>query len=220
MSLISKTLSLYETASRLTCFPALTFVRWRKPRHLPKARSKIYIVRQPTPKDPEEMKLMRMRTNQYNTEMRSIRSHLVQVIEEVNKEKKKKMLTFGKLEREQEWTRMITQNEQWNINVAKNRELRQSKDAAARLDEINRIKSVRERRAARRHQEATERVAYELDQVDNFITESNADEVIDRLLDSTENYLFAVDLKGNVIGAESKERVTDSEPTVSEVPPT
>ncbi|XP_069140006.1 small ribosomal subunit protein mS26-like [Argopecten irradians] len=219
MSLISKTLSLHETASRLVCFPALTFVRWRKPRHLPKARSKIFVVRQPTPIDPTEETLMKTHTHHYSTEMRALRSHLHKVMSEINQQKKSKGLAEGKLEKEKEWAKMIKQNERWNINIAKKREARQAEEAAARLAEINRIKSVQEQRAIRRHQEASERVAYELDQVDSFITESNADEVIDRVLDSTENYLFAVDPKGNVLGAET-EQDTDSNSMGPSVPPT
>ncbi|XP_060071272.1 small ribosomal subunit protein mS26-like [Ylistrum balloti] len=217
MSLISKVCSSaspqYETLSRLTCFPALTFVRWRKPRHVPKARSKIYVVRQPTPRDAEETELMKNCNRNYNTEMRAIRSHLNQVIEETNKLKKVKMLTHGKLDREREWTRMTTENERWNIRVAQNRELRQAKDAAVRLEEINRIKAVQDRRATRRHKEASERVAYELDQIDKFITESNVDEVIDDVLDTSESYLFAVDLSGNVIGAKANPEKLESKVT-------
>ncbi|XP_021352293.1 probable 28S ribosomal protein S26, mitochondrial [Mizuhopecten yessoensis] len=214
MSLISKisiTTSLHETVSRLTYFPTLTFVRWRKPRHLPKARSKIYNVRQPTPKDDEETKLMTTLTDRYNVKIRAIRSHLSTVLLESNRLREEQIIKTEQQEREREWNRMIIQNEKWNFEVAKKRVIRQAKDAEARLVEINRIKSVRERRASRLHKEALDRVAYEMDQVDKFITVSNVDEEIERVLDSSKNYLFAVDKKGTVIGAESKQTVTDSD---------
>lgn len=48
-------------------------VRFRKRRDVRKAPSKIYDVREPTPKDPEEMKIMRDKYRKYKTQIGSIR---------------------------------------------------------------------------------------------------------------------------------------------------
>jgi len=52
---------------------SLTSVRFRKRRDQPRrAPSKIYYVRQPTPKDPEEMAFLNTELKHYNTKMKSI----------------------------------------------------------------------------------------------------------------------------------------------------
>lgn len=51
----------------------LVFVRFRKPRWIPKAPSKIYNVRQPTPIDPVEAEKMNEWTRHYNSEMKGVR---------------------------------------------------------------------------------------------------------------------------------------------------
>ena len=52
---------------------SLLFVRWRKLRTKPRAASKMYYVRQPTPKDPEETEELQLRYAHYRTIIRAIR---------------------------------------------------------------------------------------------------------------------------------------------------
>lgn len=54
--------------------PCMQQVRWRKPRWVPKAPSKIFVVREPTPIDPEEYAMMSTLYNHYRTRLKSIRS--------------------------------------------------------------------------------------------------------------------------------------------------
>lgn len=49
------------------------FVRYKKPRFIPQAASKVYRVKEPAKIDPEEDKLQTEWQNQYNTAMKSIR---------------------------------------------------------------------------------------------------------------------------------------------------
>ena len=51
----------------------LVFVRWRKPRWVPKAKSKIYRVRTPTVFDPEEEEFKNKHLHIYQTELKSVR---------------------------------------------------------------------------------------------------------------------------------------------------
>lgn len=51
----------------------IQFVRFRKPRFMPKAPSKLYRVKEPSKVDPVEMKLITKWQNAYNTEMKSLR---------------------------------------------------------------------------------------------------------------------------------------------------
>lgn len=54
-------------------FGFVTQIRFRKTRFIPRrAPSKIYYVRQPTPKDPEEMAYLDRELKHYNTKIKSI----------------------------------------------------------------------------------------------------------------------------------------------------
>ena len=61
----------------------LIFVRWRKPRWIPKAPSKIYRVRTPTETDPEEQAFLLKQQHIYSTEMKTIKYVNLFVIKEI-----------------------------------------------------------------------------------------------------------------------------------------
>ena len=52
---------------------SLIFVRWKKPRWIPKAPSKIYRVRTPTEVDPVEHAFLIKQQHRYSTELKTIR---------------------------------------------------------------------------------------------------------------------------------------------------
>jgi len=57
----------------------LQFVRYKKPRFVPKAPSKLYRVKEPTKVDPVEIEKITKWKNSYNTEMKSLRCVCISV---------------------------------------------------------------------------------------------------------------------------------------------
>ena len=70
-SLLKETLSSLQRV-QTTPIP-LTFVRWRKKRDIPRAKSKFFVVREPTYQPPEEREELLFRYKRYNTQMKAIR---------------------------------------------------------------------------------------------------------------------------------------------------
>lgn len=100
----------------------------RKPRWLPVAKSKIYrIPKRPVVSPEERLELMRINNN-YKTQMRAIRRfYHEEMIKEKSTLESASSEMSQKLEAE-EWERCVQHNEQWNAQVAAEREERRKKE--------------------------------------------------------------------------------------------
>ncbi|KAJ8317032.1 hypothetical protein KUTeg_004936 [Tegillarca granosa] len=176
-----------------TGLPTIISVRWRKPRHLPTAPSKLYRVREPTPLDPEEDEEMKFLYNKYMTDMRAIRTYCISYKDATKEEKVDAKVTLRL-----EIDKMLKFNKVWNDEVGVQREKRQE-EFAEKGEELKRL--LEERKLGRKLdmiQEAEERLAYE--KTMPFITLENLDAEIEKALSEEKDYNFAIDVEdGRII---------------------
>lgn len=171
-------------------------VRWhRKPRWIPKAKSKLFKV----PKRPdipigEKQELIRLNNN-YRAQMRSISHYFEQKIQsqttatEVIEEQKRK--------EKEEYDCCVKENEMWNAEVAKLREARLAKKEKETREEILRHLMEHEEQQKQLFEQAEAFVRQEKESSRTFITVDNIDEAIERALANPIDYNFAIDVEGN-----------------------
>ncbi|CAH1967003.1 unnamed protein product [Acanthoscelides obtectus] len=187
-------------------------VRWRKPRWVPKAKSKIFKVPE-RPVIPEEEKLELMRLyNNYRTKVKSLRSYLVA----------KHCTKFQASEDPEEQRRLfeedlqhcIKMNNEWNEKQRIFREQAMTEELEANLsyarkrleDELikqeEKIKAIEE--IVQKQKEAAK----------NFILPENIDEAIDKALENPVDYNFAITLNGEKIIGYYNHKVGDKNENV------
>lgn len=176
--------------------PLIQTVRWIKPRFKPIAKSKMFLVRKPTPVDPEEYKQLKFLNNAYSTHMRSLRHFfLMQLQEKIKQAEMVKKTDFS--EDIQEFEQLLKENELWNEEVKQIREADMAKaQAEAELHQL-RKKEKFERRKLNRILAAEEKILKEKNTI--FILDENLDQEIEKVIDSRVDYNFAIDKQGNVI---------------------
>ncbi|XP_017784491.1 PREDICTED: probable 28S ribosomal protein S26, mitochondrial [Nicrophorus vespilloides] len=182
-------------AEALSPNPTLQTVRWRrKPRWIPKARSKLFKIPE-IPKIPKEEndELARL-FNNYRTQMKSIRRHFtykycthMQKTENLNQ----------KLEEEADLRRCIELNDKWNVEVKKTREARIAADIEKEVELAEDRVLERQRINAEKLEEAEKLVREQKAVAHTFITSENIDEAIDKAISNEVDYNFSIDLEGN-----------------------
>lgn len=172
-------------------------VRYRKPLWMPRAKSKMFKVhpRQVIPIE-EELELKRLHNN-YRTIVRSIRSHLElhwKEREEENIDHEAEMRKF-----EEDFQKSLLLNKEWSEQLKVERESFFVNELQKKLDfELKRA------------EEAKMDEQVELEQIEalvrevkanfkDFITADNIDETIDKVLESQEDYNYAINLEGEKI---------------------
>ncbi|XP_076054395.1 mitochondrial ribosomal protein S26 [Oratosquilla oratoria] len=171
-------------------------VRWRKPRWLPTAPSKMFRVPKRCVIPKEEVVEIQRIYNNYRTNMRSIRSYL----------KEQNMLTSATSqlaaqhaqEEEDEHQCLMLFNLEENKRVQKLREARQQKELEEDLERVARslvkleLKEKHDIEAAQSHIEKTQEL------VRSLLTHENLEEAIEKALENPINYNFALDQDGNI----------------------
>ncbi|KAK3590100.1 hypothetical protein CHS0354_041146 [Potamilus streckersoni] len=178
-------------------------VRWRKPRWLPKAPSKIFKVRKPTPIDPEEDAMLKKHFHHYRTVVRAIRSFLLK--EDIAKMSKEAITVEEKQQlAQQEWEWVIAENYKWNKTIAVVREARQRIEEAQRKDLQERIVKRDEEERLKVLIEAEQEVLREKEAAATFITPENLDIEIEKVLNTRTDYEFAITENGFRVETETE----------------
>lgn len=172
----------------------LIFVRFRKPRWVPKAASKIYKVREPTPIDPVEYEKMAEWTRIYNTDRKSVRKYLNKYNEETERRRR---IEAAEEPFEDAYKTIQFKNSLWNNETAKIREA--GMHEKAQVDKLRKQK-LEERDQQEREeirQIAMRKVVAAKEWSENYITEENLDDAIEELLDTRADHEFALHVDGS-----------------------
>ncbi|XP_074095794.1 mitochondrial ribosomal protein S26 [Cotesia typhae] len=171
-------------------------IRWRKrkPMWLPPAKSKLFRILPRYRLPPEEAIEIRRLSNNYNTQMKSLRGYFMKVVEE-NKEQLDEEL--NRKTEEKDFKRCMEINDQWNKVQAQNREERLRREDAERKREILKKLDAKKARDEGIMNEVETRVKKLKEEVKNFITEENIDQAIEEAMANPINYNYAIDSLGN-----------------------
>ncbi|XP_026805368.1 probable 28S ribosomal protein S26, mitochondrial [Rhopalosiphum maidis] len=173
----------------------------RKPRWLPKAPSKMFRVPiRPQISTDEKNELFQLFTN-YRTTMKSIQKQLEyeletsytgqEVLQEiVNKE-------------ELLWAKCMDINDNWNAEVALEREQRLANERETRREEILAQLIEKEEEKKKKLEAIEEIIRLEKEKSKTYITIDNIDEAIEKALDNVVDHKYALDLAGNIIKGNS-----------------
>lgn len=127
--------------------------------------------------------------------MRSVRAFFR---EEVEKKKQIAAEAVTPADEEAEFQRCSTINEQWNLEIAKNRDERLARENAERAEFIKgrlEAKKIREHETMMKIEETVRR---EKENSVNFITSANIDEAIEQALANPVDFNFSIDLQGTL----------------------
>ncbi|XP_068619760.1 small ribosomal subunit protein mS26 [Battus philenor] len=168
----------------------------RKPRWFPVAKSKIYrIPKRPVVSEEERIELLRINNN-YKTQMRAItRFYHEEMIKEKSTLESASSEMSQRLEAE-EWEQCVKFNEQWNAQVAAEREERRKKELEAMEEYALARMEAKDKELKERIAKASEKIRREKELSSTFITPERVDEVIDYALANPVDYNYALDLHG------------------------
>ncbi|XP_012287639.1 probable 28S ribosomal protein S26, mitochondrial [Orussus abietinus] len=171
------------------------FVRWkRKPIWLPTAKTKLFRVPK-RPKIPiEEMEELKRLNNNYKTYMNSLSKFFKKFAIDNRVE-----LNVEELERVEklDFERCFKMNEEWNKNIANNREKRLLAVEAALKERVLQKIIMAEKEAEEQRKLVDERIRKEKEIAHTFITEKNIDAAIENILENVVDYNVAIDADGN-----------------------
>lgn len=179
--------------------PSATFlqlVRWRrKPRWLPVAKSKLFRVPERKVEDPmERAELMRLHAN-YKTQLRAVRGFLA--ASRTREPNPLLALAQGPAEQmEKQFRQCLQINDEWNAEVAVNRNRRLEEERNAYKELIGQRLEAKEERSANKRQLAEERVRVEKSRSATLITPDNIEQAIEAALANVKDYDSAIDLSG------------------------
>ncbi|XP_065163032.1 small ribosomal subunit protein mS26 [Atheta coriaria] len=181
----------------------LQSVRWRKPRWVPIAKSKIFRIPE-RPVVPEiETEEMKRLNNHYRTQIKSIRRYLTKQYEQatmqtVDPEVLKKAF-------EEDFAKCNALNDEWNENQQKVREARYAKDLESDIKIAEQRLTERKKINQEKFMQAEEIVKSQKAIAHTFITRDNIDAAIEKAISSEIDHNFAIDLEGNkIIGRHTK----------------
>ncbi|CAL1543693.1 unnamed protein product [Lymnaea stagnalis] len=181
--------------------PVVQCVRFRKPIHLPIAKSKEFYVRKPTPIVPEEYDMLNARYIEYRAGVESVRRFLKQKMSEKDVNLTAKQFTDDV----NDFLLMEEQVKEWNKYVAIQREARQTEEIR---QEEERIQQLINQRAEKRLQDsidAEKKLKRNKEVSANFITAISRDKLedeIEKMLDSRSDYNFAITKTGEILKGE------------------
>lgn len=189
-------------------------VRWRKPRWIPQAKSKIFKVPPKTviPED-EKIELMRL-TNNYKTQIKSIRRYLHGKYYrlgtfDTNVEEQRKQF-------EEDFASCVEINNKWNDEQRVVREKRVAEELEEALNVARDRLELELKKREEKQQLIEEIVRKEKEESKNYITPENIDAAIERALATTVDYNFAINLDGEEIKDFEHEKKTEQKATVSQ----
>ncbi|CAG9568374.1 unnamed protein product [Danaus chrysippus] len=169
----------------------------RKPRWEPVAKSKIYrIPKRPEISEEERLELLRINNN-YKTQMRAIRRfYHEEMMRELSSLKSASSEMSQKLEAE-EWEKCVHLNEEWNKEVAAEREQRRKIELAAMEEYTLKRMEEKDKEMREKIEKASAEIRLQKELSATFITPDNLEAAIDAALANPIDYNFAIDLKGN-----------------------
>ncbi|XP_074643310.1 small ribosomal subunit protein mS26-like [Tubulanus polymorphus] len=174
-----------------------TSVRWRKPMHLPRAKTKFFVVREVTPEDPEERAQLKKLYDHYRTYMKSIGLHLS---EEIAAQEKEQEFGLAAAEDEAEEARLMELNDLWNNKIKTEREVQFAHDIIDFYKDRQKNSTWFNENLIKNVQEKEDEVDLLKEDAGSFITMETLDAEIEKLLDSDPvSYNFALDTDGSVL---------------------
>nr|CAH7763153.1 unnamed protein product [Callosobruchus chinensis] len=187
-------------------------VRWRKPRWVPKAKSKIFKVPQrPVVPEDEKLELMRLYNN-YRTKVKSLRKYLFSqhctlLLASEDPEAQKKLF-------EEDHQRCIKINNDWNEKQSKLREEAMAEELEAKLSYARKRLEDQLMKQDEKQKAIEEIVQHQKEASKDFILPHNIDEAIDRALENPVDYNFAITLSGEKIMGYENNKVEDKKENV------
>ncbi|NP_001280367.1 probable 28S ribosomal protein S26, mitochondrial [Acyrthosiphon pisum] len=168
----------------------------RKPRWLPKAPTKMFRVPVRPQISPDENKeLFRLYTN-YRTTMKSIQEQLEYELE--TSYTGQEVLQEIANKEEVLWAKCMDVNDNWNAEVATEREQRLAKEREDRREEILAQLIEKEEDKKKKLEAVEEIIRLEKEKSKTYITVENIDEAIEKALDNVVDHKYALDLAGNI----------------------
>lgn len=181
----------------------MIFVRFRKPRWVPKAKSKIFRVREPTPIDPAEYEIMKEWNAHYNTALKSIlrflRNHDT-LMEDKQLERDRKVT----ISPEEAYRIMSAKNAKWNEETGKIREAALAAEAEVDVIRKHKIAERDAREIEEIRETAREKVLEVQTWKESYVTLENLDDVVEEVLNTRTNYEFSLNPDGSVMTEEEK----------------
>ncbi|KAK3096270.1 hypothetical protein FSP39_025164 [Pinctada imbricata] len=186
------------------CTPALIFVRWRKPRFVPRGKTKEFVLSDRPERNPEEEAFMNTKMNNYRTDLKSIIKYLKDL-------KQTTATTIQDEERkyQEEWESLQQKNQIWNERVQALREEGMKKEIEEKRARIDKLiqKDLEDMNKYMKFGESL------IAQEKGFITPENVDEELEKVLDTKVDYEFAIDKTGRrymditTLPSENKEEI-------------
>lgn len=192
----------------------LIFVRWRKPRWVPMAKSKLEIVPQRRPVVPWEEEFSKKHYPEYRTAIKALRCYFKQ--EQIALSETGAIMLEKAKREEEEFQQLLAENAEENERVAKIREASVQAEQDARI--LRRLKGMEflKQKRAVQAAKADEAVVILSERAKKFITPETLDHAIEECLNSLSNYDFAIDKNGNVYeGQDISVGNADSEPAAA-----
>lgn len=178
----------------------------RKPRWLPKAPTKMFRVPvRPQISTDERNELFQLFTN-YRTTMKSIQKQLEYELE--TSYTGQEVLQEIANKEEQLWAKCMDINDNWNAEVAVEREQRLANEREARREEILAQLIEKEEEKKKKLEAIEEIIRLEKEKSKSYITNDNIDEAIEKALDNVVDHKYALDLAGNIIKGNSPHEPT------------
>jgi len=201
----TETVNHYSSTFNVSFDPTLLPVKknHRKPRWVPKAKSKLFKVpkRSELPED-EEKEILRLNNN-YRNNIKSIRKYLIQehcIMYQASLDPEEILKHF-----KEDLKTCLVANDEWNIAVKATREKRLSDLLEGELDFARKRIEQESIKEEQIYELAEDLVRKEKGASVSFITPDNIDEAIDKALLETVDYNFAIDTNGEkILGRETR----------------
>ncbi|XP_042241230.1 probable 28S ribosomal protein S26, mitochondrial [Homarus americanus] len=171
-------------------------VRWRKPRWVPVAKSKMFKIppRTITPKE-EVVEITRL-FNMYRTQMRAVRRHLWE--ESLRRADTSELSMQQAAEDEAEHQQILEYNHQENLRVAALREERVRKEFEANLARVEASKEKLAKQALEAQEKALHLITETQALVKTFIKREDLEEAIETAIANPIDYNFVIDQEGHI----------------------
>lgn len=190
------TKSWYPVAQATAALAGLQTVRWRKPRWLPPAKSKMFKV-PPRVTVPEEEEIeMKRLYNIYRTQVKAVRRHLRDQF--LRTSDTSEMAVKQSAEEEAEHQYLMEYNHQENLRVAALREERVKMEFEADLARIEVSREKLAKKTLEAEEEALRIITETQELVKTFIKQEDLEKAIETALANPVDYNYAIDQEGHI----------------------
>lgn len=181
------------TESTRQALPVLDFVRWRKPRWVPRAKSKEFVLSKRHEYKPEETEWLRRTENHYRTQMKAI-WQLIKLVPDQSLPNDLKIKADKEKIAKESWKEMEEIMKDWNVQVALIREAEQSKMNQQKQNKLLGWLNQEQLISEQFSEETLKRLQREKEA--GFITPENMEQKLMESLETTADYEFALDKEG------------------------